>query len=263
MSTGTFYYNDLYNIHNIVQNTLVIAPKELLVGVLRDEFSQDSYFRYVRDQWGFPLTPDITDFPQTAGIEDDSTTRLYIGEKYRADNIFYPSILVGTGGFSYTPISFNRNKETVKYSATRILDGYGNETFVTSPTHFVFNGAWEGTLTVDIKAKDPRARDELTEICMMLFSDIRFEELTRAGLLIKKASCGSPSEQDDRNDKIYSVTINLDVRGEWRREIPVENIVDVISICVDFGNLQTEPYALAPNLTANTTIELINEITNS
>lgn len=39
--TGNLERTDLYGIHNVVQNTLMSYPKELIIGVLRDEFSKD------------------------------------------------------------------------------------------------------------------------------------------------------------------------------------------------------------------------------
>jgi len=36
---------DLYRIHNVVQNTIMSYPKELIISILRDEFSKDSYLK--------------------------------------------------------------------------------------------------------------------------------------------------------------------------------------------------------------------------
>src|SRR5690606_27391752 len=108
---------------------------------IRDEFSKDSYYHYVKDEFGFPKTPDLTNVPLGAGFNDDVTTRIFIGEHFRHDAIFYPALLVKMGSMTSTPISINRNKETVKYDVTKVIDGYGNERLFTIPTHFVFAGA--------------------------------------------------------------------------------------------------------------------------
>lgn len=260
MTTGSRNITDLYEIHNIVQNTNIWYPKELIIGVLRDEFSKDSYYHYVRDEWGFPKTPSHLGLPPEAGLNDDATTRVYIGEAYRYDVIYYPAVLVRNGGGSYVPISFNRNKETVTYSPTVVVDGYGNQTIFATPRAFVTAGAWEGTINIDVLTRGIRSRDDLVEIVELICTDIRQEELRRAGLFIQRISHSAPSEGDDRNDKLYKQTVTLNVRSEWRREIPITNLVEAINICIDFGNLQTQPAAIAPNLTISQTIQLVDAI---
>ena len=261
MATGSFSRTDLNRLNHVVQNTMLAFPKEVVIAVLRDEFSKDSYYHYVSDEWGNPKTPDLTGTPTDAGLEDDLTTRIFIGEAYRFDTILYPAILVRAGGSTYKPISISRNKETVQSEPTMVIDGYGNERIFTTPSSFTLAGAWEGQLQVDILARDILARDQLVSFCCLLFSDIRFEEFLKAGVMIKKISAGSPSESDDRQqDKLYKQSISLDIRSEWRREIPVENVVDAINICVEFGRLDTDDPVLASNLTISTSIQLIDEI---
>lgn len=260
--TGSIHRTDLYKIHNVVQNTQFSFPKEQIIGVLRDEFSQDSYYHYVRDPWGFPLTPDHTDLPIEAGLADDSTTRLYIGEKWRYDVIYYPAVLVSAGHSTSVPISMNRNKETVLSEATLVVDGYGNQKVFTTPVAFTLAGAWEGSINIDVLTRSIRSRDELVELITLICTDIRFEEFQRSGVLMKKVSAGAPSEMDDRNDKLYKQTITLDVRSEWRRHIPIGNIIDAINFCVNFGDINSTPPVFSPNLQINTTIDLLSEIQN-
>lgn len=264
MATGVLERTDLYDIWNVVQNTQLYYPKELIIGILRDEFKRDSYYHFQSDQWGFPLVPDHTDLPLDAGFNNNLSTRLFIGEIGRKPAIFYPAILVRTGGSTYTPISFNRDKGTVKYEARILTDGY-SQRVISIPTHMVLVGAWEGSISVDIITRDIEARDHLTSICNLIFTDIRFEEFLRAGVLIKKVSAGAPSESKDLNDQhfLYKQSISLDIRTEWRREIPIENVIDSIRLCVEFGNLSTDPPRLAPNLEISTHITLSEQIENS
>jgi len=261
MTTGSFTRSDLNQIHNVVQNTNTNVVKDIIIGILRDEFAKDSYYHYVSDQYGFPYTPDLTDVPLDAGFNDDETTRIFIGERFRHDVIFYPALLVKMGGVKYVPISINRNKETVKYDVTKVIDGYGNESLFTTPTHYVFAGAWEGSVSVDIWARDSESRDELTNFVMVLLQDIRYEELLRAGVAIRNVSSSGPSETQDRQQEpLYKNSISLEVRMEWRREIPVESMLDAINICVEFGNLGVNPPVISPNLTINTQVQLIDEL---
>ncbi len=260
MSTGDFQYTDLYTLNSIVQNTMLSYPKELIIGVLRDEFGKDSYFHYVKDQWGYPFVPDHTDLPIDTGLQDDSASRLYISERNRFAVPYLPALIVSMSNSSSVPISMNREKGTVKYSTLRVIDGYGNEKFYPTPTHYVFAGAYEGTMNIDVKTKGIRERDELTQTVSILLKDIRFDELVRAGVIIKKVSVGSFSEADDLNDKIYNATISLDIRSEWRREVPVESVIDAINICVDFGRVDVTPATFAENLQINTSISLLDAI---
>lgn len=235
-------------------------PKELVIGVLRDEFAKDSYFHYVKDSWGYPFIPDHTDLPIDAGIQDDSASRLYISEKNRQGVPYYPALIVSMANTSSIPISMNRDKGTIKYSTLRVVDGYGNEKFYPTPTRYVTAGAYEGALNIEIKTKGIRERDELIQITSILLMDVRHDELWRAGVFIKRLSVSSISEADDINDKIYNATISLDIRSEWRREIPVENVVDAINICIDFGRVDTTPATFAQNLQINTGLTLLDAL---
>lgn len=260
VTTGSFTRTDLNQIHHVVQNTNTNVVKDIIIAVLRDEFSKDSYYHYVSDQWGFPHTPDVTNLPLGAGFNDDSTTRLFIGERYRHDAIFYPALLVKMGSVRSVPISINRNKETVKYDVIKVTDGY-NESLFTIPTHYVFAGAWEGTVSIDIWTRDAEARDELTSICLLLLQDIRYEEILRAGIAIKGISASGPTETQDRQQEpLYKNSVDMEVRMEWRREIPVESVLDAINICVEFGNLEVNPPVIAPNLSIHTTVRLIDQL---
>lgn len=259
MGTGTLFKTDLYGLFDYVQNTNIVAPKELFIETLRNFFAEDSYYHYVKDEWGFPKVTDHTNLPKSAGVEDDTTTRLYIGEMYRYDVTYYPSILVRHTGGNSVPISMSRNKGTVQWEATRYIDGYGHETIIRSPSYYVQSGAWEGSLAIDIKARSMRARDELAEIVSVFFVDAAFEDLYKAGVVIKSGfpKVGSPSEEDDRNDKLFTVTVDFSIRTEWRRQIPIQNVVDAINICVELGYLQTEPELIAPNIGITTSVDVI------
>lgn len=261
MGTGSFSRTDLNRINGIVQNTQLSYPKELVISILREEFGKDSYYHYVSDPWGFPLTRDLTGIETDAGFDDDVTTRIFIGEEYRHDAIFYPAIFVRDGGHSYKPVAMNRNKETVQNEATLVVDGYGNEKIFISPKSFTLAGAWEGQIQVEIKTRDILARDQIAEFCSILFTDLRFEEFLKAGIIIKSVNTGSPSQDQDRQqDPLYLRTITLDIRSEWRREIPIDNIVDVINICVDIGRLDVEPPQFDPNIQINTCVDVIQAI---
>jgi hypothetical protein len=260
MGTANTFRTDLYSIHNYIQNTCITHPKEVFIETLRNFFADGSYYHYVKDEWGFPLTPDLTGVDLEAGIDDDVTTRLFIGEPYRYDVIYYPALLVRSGGMRFQPISFNNNRDVVQNEVTRFIDGYGNERYVTMPSYIFNAGAWEGTINIDVETRDHRSRDELSEIIALHFIDTRRWELQNAGVFVKNASIGSPSEVDDRTDKLFKVTVTCDIRTEWHRHTPVQNSIDAINICADLGNLQLSPPALAPNIRINSRVDLVDAL---
>lgn len=265
--SNNFFRSDLFGLYNIVQASMIVYPKEIIIATLRDFFSHDSYYHFAKDQWGFPNTTDHTDLPPGADMPFGPgshpelnpnpilPTRLFIGENYRYNSIYYPAILVKSGGTKYVPISINRNQGEVKYSKTIYTDGYGNSTEVRTPVAFMTAGAWEGTIIVDIMTRSLRARDDLVELVGMCFTEIQFETLHQIGIIVKPISISGTSETDDRNDKLFRQTLTLDIRTEWKREIPIGNTIDAILFTASFSDL-ARGSPVAANLTVNTEVNL-------
>jgi hypothetical protein len=261
--TGSFIRSDLYSIHHVVSNALMAYPKELIIEMLREEFAKDSWFHYACDQWGYPKIPDHTDLPLEAGLNgDEQTTRIFIGEAFRFDAIFYPALLVKMVSARSVPISLNRNKDVIEYEKQLVIDGYGNTKEFFTPKYIDLAGAWDGTISIDIISRDILDRDNLVSIVMLLFTDIRFESLRKAGVLVKSGqpTLGGISESEDRQqDKIYKATISVDIRTEWRRLIPIENIIERINFCVDFRAWGSETIT-SPNIAINESISILDQI---
>jgi len=261
MATNNLFKTDLYKIHNVVQNSMIVYPKERIISVLRDHFSLDSYYHYSKDEWGFPNTVDHTDLPLGAGLIDDTTTRVFVGENYRQDVIYYPAILVKHGGSRSVPISINREEGAVQWQFREFDDGYGNIVFFKTPKCFLFQGAWEGTITIEIQTRSIRSRDDLAEIIALCLTDITFKSLQKSGVIIKPISIGAPTESDDRNDKLFRQNITLEIRTEWRREIPIGNLVEIINFSMDFADvINSSP--TAQNLAINTNFRLLDNLMN-
>ena len=263
MVTNNFFKSDLYKIHDIVQNSMTLYPKELVVATMRDFFSNDTYYHYAHDLWGFPQTPDSTDLPQDVGFHDNITTRLFIGESYRFDVAYFPAIIVRHGGSTSVPISINREQNCVKWDPIVFEDGYGNIKTFPSPTYFIFAGAWEGSINIEIMARDLRARDDLVDLVSLLFVDIAFNDLYKSGLIVKGVSSGSPSETDDRNDKIFRQTVTLQIRSEWRRKIPIHSVIETINTSIEFQRVNPAPPGpVDPNLTIELHQTLLETLSN-
>ena len=251
MVTNNFVNSDLYRLHDIVQNSMTLYPKELIIATMRDFFSNDLTYHYAHDLWGYPQTPDATDLPQDAGFNNDITTRLFIGESNRFDVIYYPAIIVRHGGSTSVPISINREQNCVKWDYMVFEDGYGNIKTFPSPTYFIFAGAWEGSISIEIMARDLRARDDLVDLVSLLFVDIAFNDLYKSGLIVKGVASGAPTETEDRNDKLFRQTVTLQIRSEWRRWIPINSVVEIINTSVEFQRITEPSGPVDPNLTIN------------
>ena len=266
-SSNNFFRSDLFGIYNIVQASMIVYPKEMVISLLRDFFSHDSYYHFSKDRWGFPNTTDHTDLPPGADLPSGVgahpelnpnpilPTRLFVGENYRYDGIFYPAILVKNGGSKYVPISINRDQGLVKYDNILFVDGYGNETIVRKPIALITSGAWEGSIVIDVMSRSLRARDDLVELIAMCFTEVHFDTLHDVGIIVKPLSIGAPSESDDRNDKLFRQSLTLDIRTEWRREIPISSTIDAIFFTASFSDL-SRGGPVASNLTANTSTSM-------
>jgi hypothetical protein len=272
MSTNNFFKSNLMGLHNFVQASMLVYPKEIIIATLRDFFSKDDYYHYSKDQWGFPNTTDHTDLPPGADIptqhdnhganQEGLPTRLYIGENYRYDGIYYPAVLVKSGGSKYVPISINREQEGIQYEDLIFEDGYGNQTVVHKPAYFITAGVWEGSIIIDVMTRSLRSRDDITEAIAMCFTEVTFDTLYDVGLIIKPISIGAGSESDDRNDKLFRQTLTLDIRTEWRREIPVGNVIDAIFFTSTFEDLNRPEAPVPANLTVNTDVSVTDMLLN-
>lgn len=268
MSTNNIFTSDLYKIHNVIQSSMLVYPKEIIIATLRDYFSKDSYYHYSKDQWGFANTVDHTDLPPGAdlpygpganpdlSLTSNLSTRVFIGENYRYDGIHYPAILIKSGNSKYVPISINREKGGIQYDTTIFEDGYGNQSLIRRPVSFITAGVWDTSISIDVLSRSLRARDDLVELIGICLTEISFESLVDVGIVIKPISIGAPSESDDRNDKLFRQSINLDIRTEWRREIPVGNLIDTIVFAVTFQNIDNPAAPVPQNLAINTEVSI-------
>lgn len=255
MATSNKVFSDLFEIENFIKQTAVSQGKNLLIDAIREHFRQDVYYRYSTDAFGFPLTPDHTDLPPD--LDELRTTRIWVGDIYRMDKRYLPSITVRQSGGSYYAVSFNQN-ETTKYRVDLVLDGYGNRSLLKVPTHKVFAGGWNQTFQVVVAAESTPDREELADIVASYLIGVARIPTQDAGLFIRNVSFGGESEEDWANEKIYLQSINVETFSEWRREVPIDGVVETINFCFDFGLFGTGSFS---NTTASlgpedTTLEI-------
>lgn len=235
--------SDIFNLENVVQQTGIVHGKNLIIDTLREVFRQDREFRYLDDVFGYPKIPSHLGLDPDAGLDDDETTRIFIGSTYRYDIKFNPSISVKNTGTRYVPISFNRDLLGIIYTNERIVDGYGNEAIIRSPSYHTLVGAWDQTIQIQVTTEDEVDREEIADIVMVSLQGSRMLELQREGLFIRSMNTGGEMEQEYANDKLYSISINLDTRSEWKIHIPINDVVERIGICLTLDALDTDPPA--------------------
>ena len=89
MSSNNFWKTDLFGLYNIVQASMIVYPKEIIIATLRDFFSQDSYYHFAKDQWGFANTTDHTDLPPGADMPFGPVTSSIKSQSYFAHSFIY------------------------------------------------------------------------------------------------------------------------------------------------------------------------------
>ena len=249
---------DIFGLENVVQQHCMMASKNILIDTLRDIFRQDREYKYVQDVFGYPKTPSHLGLSPSAGLDDEETTRIYIGSSYRYDAKFNPSIIVKNTGVRYKAVSFNQDWLGTTYRKELIVDGYGNQNTIIVPEAHTLVGAWDQTFEVKIIAETELDREEISDIVMVSLIGSRRKELEQAGIFIKSLSSGGEIEQPYANDYLYTVSITLDIRSEWKILIPISDICERIVMCVDFNVLDTD--TPADGLTINQQLTLVDQL---
>jgi hypothetical protein len=225
-------YSDLFNLSDFVKQVAVSQGKNLIIDALREYFRQDTLYKFSTDAFGFPLTPDLTEMDPS--IQNERTTRIFIGDSFRLDKRFYPSVVVKYSSGRYKPISFNQNY-TINHRVDLVTDGYGNNSFIKTPISTVVTGAWEQSFEIQIATESVPDREEITDIIASFFIGKVRQEIYEAGLFIKSVSISSEREEKWANDNVYIQTITLETYSEWRREIPIDDLLETISFCFKYG----------------------------
>jgi hypothetical protein len=244
-------FSDFFANNNIVQNVAVAQPKNLLIQSLRDVFRKDSIFTYRDDEFGFPLTPDLSGKP----LDTDQSTKILISDIYRYDVKFFPAITIKHNGGSYKPLSFNQ-EGTYKYRIDYIENEFGARKKISTPTHKVYAGKWEMNLDVSIYCESSSELQELVDITSLALQYVLWNDLRASGLFIQGLTIGGESSEPYANDYIYAQNISLRCLSEWRVEIPLENVIE--KIIFYFDSVRTE--SGNPDSSANSTVLRYSDI---
>lgn len=229
-------FSNFYEDQNIIQQVCITQPKNLIIDSLRSRFAKDNVFTYRTDDYGFPLTPDLT------GVSTDSslTTQILISDSFRYDVKFYPNIVIKSGGGSYKPLSFNQNG-TIKYRKDYYDDSFGIRRFLNTPTHRVYAGMWDMNFEVIISTEDTPTLQRLVDIVSLELQYGSWNKLRENGLFIKSLNISSEAQEPYANDYVYSTTISISTYSEWRVEIPLENIIEKLVFYFDSVKTPSDP----------------------
>lgn len=250
--------SDVFQLENIVANCGIVAGKNLIVDTLRKVFRRDRFYRYLSDEFGFPLTPSELDLDPAAGLVDNTTTRIFIGSTYRFDIKFNPALIVKNTSTRYVPISFNQNMLGVIYRDEVIRDGYGNYTQIYTPAFNTLVGAWDQTIEVKVIAESEMDREELADAVQTILMGPRRLELQNEGLFIKSVYTSGEQEEQYANDYIYMVSINFECRSEFKVYIPISNLCDKIMFCFDFAVPESISPPVSPIFNIYETLDVTN-----
>jgi hypothetical protein len=221
-------YSNFFSDNDIIQNVAIVQPKNLLIDVLRKHFSRDNIYTYRLDPYGYPLTVNLTDLE----VDSEETTKILISDVFRYEVKFFPAITVKTSGGSYNPISFNQN-QTVKYRTDLFTDALLGTTSVKTPSHRVYAGAWDMDFEISVYSESHAELEEITEIVKMILQYVSWNELRANGLFIKSLSVSGENAEPYSNDYVFSHTISVSTRSEWRVEIPLDNVIERVVFYFD------------------------------
>lgn len=239
--TGLLVFSDIYNLDNIVQNTAIAAGRTLLIDTLRECFARSKQYKFERDIFGFPKTPSHLGLDPDAGFIDNSTTRIFIGSAYRYDIAYLPAIIVRQTGSRYKPVSFNQNKWVMEYSMQRFEDGYGNVDLISVPSAYTYAGAWDQTFEIKILSRSLEDTVAIADTVLISLQSTYRDILQQNGLFIKDVSAGAETAENiNANDPLFSISIIANTYSEWRREIPVANLIERIQFCFNFDIINTD-----------------------
>ena len=249
-------YSNFFSDNYIIQQVCIVQPKNLIIDTLRRRFEKDNIYTYRKDEFGFPITPDLTG----GDIDSLDTTKIIISDVFRYDVKFYPAVIVKTGGGSYKPISLNQNG-TFKYRKDFVENNYGKIIQIKTPTHRVYAGMWDMSFDITIYSESHTELEEITEIIAAEVQYVSWNELRANGLFIQGTSISSENTEPYANDYIYSHTITLKTMTEWRAEIPIDNIIEKIVFYFDSTKTPILPNATeedAQQLLFNDILELVS-----
>lgn len=233
--SGTKVFSDIYELDHIIRHSGIMVGRNTFIDVIREVFRRDREYHYVHDKFGYPKTPSHLGLDREAGHEDNTTTRIYIGGTHREDIAFLPAITVRPASISNVPISFNQNRGTYKYGYQKLVDGYGNQSIIQVPTAITYSGGWDQTFEIKVSSRSLEDAISIADIILISLEGVYRDDMQQNGLFLKSISASGQSEENiGEADPIFHISISANTYSEWKREIPISNLVNRIQLCFNF-----------------------------
>jgi hypothetical protein len=193
--------------------------KDVIINSLRDVFSRDPDYTYIKDEDG--IFPDF----------DNENLGIVITDVFNYDVEFLPAITIRVNSSTLVPVSFNQNQFTLDYekdeSGNLVRDAAGKPI----PVWQEFSGLYDTTATLNVHTWDPLAREELvTRVAIMFKHVLRDQLYADFGFFVKEVTVGGESETDYHNDFIYSQPVSITVLTGWNNRIPIEGPLEGINL---------------------------------
>ena len=188
--------------------------KDTIIQVLRDVFSRDPDYTYIKAPDG--IFPDF----------ENESLGIVITDVFAYDVEFLPAVTVRINSSNLVPVSFNQNQYTYNYVR--------NEHGQLIPVWREFSGLYDTSVTLNIHTWDPGAREELVTRIALLFKHVLRDELyADFGFFVKGVSVGGEAETElNGHDElmIFSQSVNIEVLTGWNNRLPVGDSLEGINL---------------------------------
>lgn len=195
--------------HPILRVDHVVYIKDTVINVLRDLFSRDPEFTYIREIDG--ILPDF----------ENPTLGVVITDVYSYEVQFLPAVTVRVNNSNMIPVSFNQNQFTYDYlrdeSGSLVLDDFGKPIEI----YEEFAGLYKSSVTVNVVTWTPLDREKLVSKIAIIFKHLMRDQLyADFGVFVENVSVGGETEQPYSNDYLFSQPVTVDVLTSWTNRIP-------------------------------------------
>ena len=192
----------------------VSSIKDTIIEVLRDKFSRDPDYTYIKAPDG--IFPDF----------ENENLGIVVTDVYAYDAQFLPAITVRVNSSRLVPVSFNQNQYTYDYAIDPT-------TGAKIPVWQEFAGLYETNISINIHTWDTQAREKITERVAVWIKHILRDTLyADFGVHVKAVSVSGESETElNGHDElmIFSQSVSVDLITNWTNRIPVGDALESIN----------------------------------
>jgi len=235
--------------HPILSTNHVVYVKDVVINALRDMFSRDAEYTYIRENNG--ILPDF----------ENPNLGVVITDVYSYEVVFLPAITVRVNSSNLVPISFNQNHSTLDYQrdgyGQLVHDNYGRPI----PIYQEFAGLYKTSLTIGIATWTPLDREKLVTKVAIFFQHLLRDQLSADfGFFAENVSVGGESEQEYSNDYIFSQTVNVEALTQWTNRIPLGEELLAINLQIVGDMTENPPLPTKKDIEESSRVDWLDEI---